>query len=191
MDLKEFEYVLAINEDKSFSKAAKRLFISQPSLSQYINRLENQLGVTLFDRNTIPLTLTYEGELYIEAMQNIVEIFNGMQKSFDDISELKKGRINIGLTPSKANNPLPAILPVFKEHYPDIELILTEATSLELENLLVKGAVDVCMMNLPIKSKGIEYEPIMTENIFLAAPPDFTPKMLKNQAHFRKLILKI
>lgn len=90
MDLKEFEYVLAINEDKSFSKAAKRLFISQPSLSQYINRLENQLGVTLFDRNTIPLTLTYEGELYIEAMQNIVEIFNGMQKSFDDISELKK-----------------------------------------------------------------------------------------------------
>lgn len=47
MDLKEFEYVLAINEDKSFSKAAKRLFISQPSLSQYINRLENQLGVTL------------------------------------------------------------------------------------------------------------------------------------------------
>ena len=101
MDLKEFEYVLAINEDKSFSKAAKRLFISQPSLSQYINRLENQLGVTLFDRNTIPLTLTYEGELYIEAMQNIVEIFNGMQKSFDDISELKKGRINIGLTPSK------------------------------------------------------------------------------------------
>ena len=60
-------------------------------------------------------------------MQNIVEIFNGMQKSFDDISELKKGRINIGLTPSKANNPLPAILPVFKEHYPDIELILTEA----------------------------------------------------------------
>ena len=190
MDLKEFEYVLAINEDKSFSKAAKRLFISQPSLSQYINRLENQLGVTLFDRNTIPLTLTYEGELYIEAMQNIVEIFNGMQKSFDDISELKKGRINIGLTPSKANNPLPAILPVFKEHYPDIELILTEATSLELENLLVKGAVDVCMMNLPIKSKGIEYEPIMTENIFLAAPPNFTPKNVEKSSPFPKINIK-
>ena len=190
MDLKEFEYVLAINEDKSFSKAAKRLFISQPSLSQYINRLENQLGVTLFDRNTIPLTLTYEGELYIEAMQKIVEIFNGMQKSYDDISELKKGRINIGLTPSKANNPLPAILPVFKEHYPDIELILTEATSLELENLLVKGAVDVCMMNLPIKSKGIEYEPIMTENIFLAAPPNFTPKNVEKSSPFPKINIK-
>ena len=65
MDLKEFEYVLTINEERSFSKAAKKLFISQPSLSQYINRLESQLGVTIFDRNTIPLSLTFEGELYI------------------------------------------------------------------------------------------------------------------------------
>ena len=81
-----------------------------------------------------------------------------MQKSFDDISELKKGRINIGLTPSKANNPLPAILPVFKEHYPDIELILTEATSLELETLLVKGAVEKSSPFPKINIKDLENE---------------------------------
>lgn len=175
MDLKEFEYVLAINEERSFSKAAKKLFISQPSLSQYINRLEGQLGVTIFDRNTIPLSLTFEGELYIDSIRAIMNIVTNMRKSFDDVSDLKKGRVNIGLTPSKANNPLPAILPVFKETYPGIELIITERTSSELEDMLTRGQVDVCMLNLPIKSKGIEYEPIMRENIYIAAPPDYIP----------------
>lgn len=176
MDLKEFEYVLAINEEKSFSKAAKKLFISQPSLSQYINRLESQMGVTIFDRNTIPLSLTYEGELYIKAVNDIINIVDNLHKEFDDVSSIKKGRINIGLTPSKANNPLPAILPVFKKEYPGIELKITEENSSVLEDMLLRGQVDLCMMNLPIKSKGIEYEPIIKENLYLAAPPEFVPR---------------
>lgn len=175
MDSKEFEYVLAINEERSFSKAAKKLFISQPSLSQYINRLESQLGVTIFDRNTIPLSLTFEGELYIESIRAIMNIITNLHKNFEDISNLKMGRVNVGLTPSKANNPLPAILPAFKKLYPGIELIITEQNSSELEDLLTRGLVDVCLLNLPIKSKGIEYEPIIKENIYLAAPPDYIP----------------
>ena len=175
MDLKEFEYVLAINEERSFSKAAKKLFISQPSLSQYINRLEGQLGVTIFDRNTIPLSLTFEGELYIEAIKSIMNIVNNLYKSFEDISDLKIGRVNIGLTPSKANNPLPAILPVFRQAYPGIELIITERDSSELEDMLLRGQVDVCLLNLPLKSKGIEYESVVKENIYIAAPPDYIP----------------
>lgn len=175
MDLKEFEYVLTINEERSFSKAAKKLFISQPSLSQYINRLEGQLGVTIFDRNTIPLSLTFEGEIYISSIRTIMNVITNMKKSFDDISDLKLGRVNIGLTPSKANNPLPAILPVFKETYPGIDLVITERPSSELEDMLTRGQVDVCMLNLPIKSKGIEYESIMKENIYIAAPPNYIP----------------
>lgn len=174
MDLKQFEYVLTINEEKSFSKAAKRLFISQPSLSQYINRLENQLGVSIFDRNSVPLTLTYEGQLYIDTALQILSLLDNLNKQFQDVTHLKIGKLNIGLTPSKATNPLPAILPVFKEKYPGIELIITEATSQELEDMLTRNMVDVCMLNLPIKSKQIEYEPILTEKLFLATPPDFS-----------------
>ncbi len=175
MDLKEFEYVLAINEEKSFSKAARKLFISQPSLSQYINRLESQLGIMIFDRNTIPLSLTYEGEMYIKAIKSIISIVEDLHKEFDDMSGLKMGRVNIGLTPSKANNPLPAILPVFKREYPGIELKITEENSSVLEDMLLRGQVDLCMMNLPIKSKGIKYEEIIKENLYLAAPPDYVP----------------
>lgn len=173
MDYKQYDYVLTVAEEKSFSKAAKRLFISQPSLSQYINRLEQQLGVSLFDRSTSPLGLTYEGELFIETALKIKNLNEQLQKKYDDITELKTGRLNIGLTPSKANNPLPKILPYFKNKYPDVELIITEASSSDLEDLLVKGVVDVCMMNLPIANKNIEYDPIFNEKILLAAPTDF------------------
>jgi DNA-binding transcriptional LysR family regulator len=174
MDFKQYEYVLTIAEEKNFSRAAKRLFISQPSLSQYINRLETQLGVTLFDRTVTPLALTYAGELYIETANKIIALSNQLQKKYADISQLKTGRLNIGLTPSKANTPLPMILPVFKNKYPNIDLIITEGSSDELEEMLTKGIVDVCMLNLPIQNSDIEYEEILDEKILLAAPPSFT-----------------
>ena len=173
MDLKQFEYVLTIVDERNFSRAAKKLFISQPSLSQYINRLEGQLGFTIFDRSTNPIALTYEGEMYVETAMNILEELDNLNTKIRQTSQLKSGRLNLGLTPSKASNPLPAILPVFKSKYPGIELNITEATSFQLENMLVDGKIDLCMINLPIQNKSIEYTPILTEELFLAAPPDF------------------
>lgn len=173
MDLKQFEYVLTIVEERNFSRAAKKLFISQPSLSQYINRLEGQLGFTIFDRSTSPVALTCEGEMYVETALNILEELDNLDRKIKETSQLKAGRLDLGLTPSKASNPLPAILPVFKKKYPGIELNITEATSFQLENMLLEGKIDLCMINLPIQNKNIEYTPILTEELFLAAPPDF------------------
>ncbi len=173
MDLKQFEYVLTIVEERNFSRAAKKLFISQPSLSQYINRLESQIGFTIFDRSTNPIALTYEGEMYVEAALNILNILDNLNRKIRETSQLKAGRLNLGLTPSKASNPLPAILPVFKQKYPGVELNITEATSFQLENMLLEGKIDLCMINLPIQNKNIDYTPILTEELFLAAPPDF------------------
>ncbi|HAG04422.1 MAG TPA: LysR family transcriptional regulator [Lachnospiraceae bacterium] len=178
MEFKSYEYVQAIKEERSFSKAAKKLFISQPSLSQYISRLEEQVGVTLFDRSTSPVNLTYEGELYLEAMAQIMEIQKSMQKKFDDISDMKIGRLNIGLTPSKADTVLPMVLPEFRKQYPNIELTLTEAPSSRLETMLERGEVDICLMNLPIKSRNIEYEEITKENILLCVPPNFPENLV-------------
>ncbi len=191
MDYKQYDYILTVAEEKSISKAAKKLFISQPSLSQYINRIEKHLGVNLFDRSTTPLELTYEGELFIETALKIKQLNEQLKKKFDDITELKSGRLNIGLTPSKANNPLPIILPCFKKNYPNIELIITEASSSELENMLSKGVVDVCMMNLPILNKNIEYEPILIEKILLAAPHSFVYENEEQYSGYPRIDLKI
>lgn len=176
MDFKQFEYVAAVSEEKSISRAARKLFISQPSLSQYINRVEADLGVTLFDRSTTPLILTHEGTIYLETAKKILESIKEMKDTFENIADLKIGEIAIGLTCSKANNPLPAILPVFKEKYPGIEFSLVEASSAKLELLLLKGSVDLCLMNLPLSNPNIAYEKISSEKILLAAPPDFKYK---------------
>ena len=173
MDFKQFEYVTAVSKERSISRAAKKLFISQPSLSQYINRVESDLGVTLFDRSTTPLTLTHEGMIYLETAKKILESIKEMKDTFENIADLRIGEISIGLTYSKANNPLPSILPVFKEKYPGIEFSLVEASSTKLETLLLKGSVDLCLMNLPLSSPNIAYEKISCEKILLAAPPDF------------------
>lgn len=173
MDFKQFEYVLTIAKEKSFSKAAKKLYISQPSLSQYINRIESSLKVCLFDRTTNPLKLTYEGEIYVETASSILKLVENMIQQYDDINGLSGGKLNIGLTPSKANHLLPKILPVFKAKYPGIKLTLTESTSNILEELIIKDMVDVCLMNLPLKNNNIAYEEILSEEIFVAVPMDF------------------
>ena len=173
MDFKQFEYVLTIAKERSFSKAAKKLYISQPSLSQYINRIESSLKVCLFDRTTNPLKLTYEGEIYVETASSILKLVENMLQRFDDIDGLSGGKLNIGLTPSKANHLLPKILPVFKKKYPGIKLTLTESTSNILEELIIKDMVDVCLMNLPLKNHNIAYDEILSEEIFVAVPMEF------------------
>ncbi|MCD7855062.1 MAG: LysR family transcriptional regulator [Clostridiales bacterium] len=175
MDNRQFDYFLKVVEEKSFSKAAKLLYISQPSLSQYIGRLEASLGTTLFDRSSSPLTLTYAGEIYLETILKIKTLQTEMKNKLEDIEDLKNGFIKIGLTPSKANFYLPTILPIFKNKYPGIEIKISEGTSAELEMMLGKGLVDLCLMNMPIEKSPyeIEYEPFYEENFYLAAPSDY------------------
>ncbi|MCD8157887.1 MAG: LysR family transcriptional regulator [Clostridiales bacterium] len=175
MDNRQFDYFIKVVEEKSISKAAKQLYISQPSLSQYINRLENSLGTTLFDRSTSPLTLTYAGEIYLDTILKIKALQSEMINKLEDIEDLKTGYLKIGLTPSKANYYLPTILPIFKSKYPGIEIKISEGTSAELETLLGKGVVDLCLMNMSIEKSPyeIEYEPFYEEEIYLAAPSDF------------------
>lgn len=183
MDFKQFEYVLTVANERSFSKASKKLYISQPSLSQYISRIEAGLGVVLFDRTSVPLSLTYEGEIYTETAKNILSLITKMKNKYDDINALAIGKLNIGLTPSKANYHLPLILPVFKKKYPGIELKITEASSSDLEELISKDLVDIGLMNLPINNNLIDYESIYTEQILIVAPPDFCHKVSKENTY--------
>jgi DNA-binding transcriptional LysR family regulator len=95
-----------------------------------------------------------------------------MLKAFDDVKDLKKGVLNVGMTSSKANHPMPSVIPVYRDKYPNIDITITEGTSEELEEMIVSGAVDICVMNLPLSNENIDYDPIMSEKILLAAPPD-------------------
>jgi DNA-binding transcriptional LysR family regulator len=171
MDFRQLKYMLMVAEERSFSKAAQKLYIAQPSLSQYIQKLESQLGVELFDRSTSPLRLTYAGELYAETAKHILDLNMQLSQQMEDIVDFKKGRLVIGLSTFRSTYIMPMLLPSFYEKFPGIDVVLVEGTSPELYDLAVKGVTDISIMTLPINEEHFSYESIMEEEILLALPP--------------------
>lgn len=171
MEFREFIYILKVAEEKSFSTAAKKLFITQPSLSQYIIRVEENLGVRLFDRSSVPITLTYAGEQFIEMARDILNLRQQLQKCMDDIANLKNERITIGISQYRGKYFLPKVLPAFQESYPGVEVVIREDSALGLENLVHMGEVDFSIQILPIRSKGIKYTVICEEDYLIAVSP--------------------
>lgn len=172
MDFHQFEYVIAIAEEKSISKAAKALYISQPSLSQYIIRLEKKLGLKLFDRKGNNITLTYAGEKYLKTAKNILKLKEQLKNELSDIKGSKKGCLTIGVPNQVGRYVLPQVLPKFNKRFPEIELIVKEDVTAKLEEMLIAGTIDIAILYLPIKDEKIIFEPVLSERIFLVAPKD-------------------
>ncbi|MDU2064343.1 MAG: LysR family transcriptional regulator [Sporomusaceae bacterium] len=170
MDRRQIAYVLKVAEAKSFSQAAKQLYISQPSLSQYIINIEKQLGASLFDRGTTPLTLTLAGEKYVATASKILALEAELDQEIADIAQLKKGRLTIGSSPFRSTHFLPQILPRFKAKFPGVEIVLAEGMTAELEMLALNGQTDFSIGLLPVDENLFHYEPIFTEEIVAAIP---------------------
>ena len=164
------EYLKAIREYGNISHAANALFVSQPYLSTFMKNLESKLGVELINRQVTPLTLTYAGELYISYMQEIHEMHEFMMRDLEALTELKKGRIVIGINPILASHMLYDFLPEFMDKYPGIEIQLEEGTANEMETLTLQNKIDICINMLPIKNTGLVYEKLYEENIYLVIP---------------------
>lgn len=171
MELRQLQYTLQIAEERNFSRAADKLHIAQPSLSQQLSKLEQELGVKLFQRNTSTVELTYAGESFIEHAQKIMDAVKELRQEMDDISQLRAGRVVIGSMPITGSHLLPYVLPAFKAAYPEIEIILREDTSLNLEKLTAGGGTDLSLLSLPLQEPTLTYEPIGEEPIDLAVPP--------------------
>ncbi|GAA0403750.1 LysR family transcriptional regulator [Paenibacillus motobuensis] len=171
MELRQLQYTLQIAEEKNFSRAADKLHIAQPSLSQQLSKLEQELGVKLFQRNTSTVELTYAGESFIEHARKIMDAVKELRQEMDDISQLRAGRVVIGSMPITGSHLLPYVLPAFKAAYPEIDIVLREDTSLNLEKLTAGGGTDLSLLSLPLQEPTLTYEPIGEEPIDLAVPP--------------------
>ncbi len=168
--MKELKYVLTVAEERSFSRAARKLYIAQPSLSQFILRLEKSLGAPLFDRAKKPLVLTEEGEMYVDYATRILGMNEEMRRSLKDSSKAGTGRLSLGVPLFRGVYLLPLLLPFFRRKHPNIEITLAEGDTNYLERMLLEGSIDICIMSLPIRSRGIRYETVFDERILLAVP---------------------
>lgn len=160
MTQKELLYVKTVADEKSISQASKTLFIAQPSLSQAIQRIEENLGTPLFNRTSTGLTLTFAGERYYEMAVQVLKMYQDFEIEISDINNLKTGRIQLGTTNHLGTLVLPQILPRFYEICPYIELYITEDNSQTLDKKLLARKLDFTIMHAPIEnlSPQIDYD---------------------------------
>lgn len=171
MELRQLQYTLQIAANKNFSRAAEKLHIAQPSLSQQLSKLEKELGVLLFQRNTSTVELTHAGESFVEHAQKIMDAVEQLRQEMSDISQLRKGKVVVGSMPITGSHLLPRVLPAFKKTYPDIEITLMEDSSLNLEKLTASGKADLSLLSLPLTEPSLSWVPLGEETIDLAVPP--------------------
>jgi DNA-binding transcriptional LysR family regulator len=170
MDSQALLYIQKILEEGSVSLAAKRLYISQPSLSQYIKRIEYGLGAEIFERNTRPARLTDAGEIYLQSELQISQIHQQRKKQIDDLFDLKTGHLTIGSSNYRSMYLLTSVLPVFKQRYPGISINLEEGSTEELEEHAVNGITDFSIIILPLVFDTLKYEALFEEKIVLVLP---------------------
>lgn len=163
------EYFLVAAEELNFTKAAKRLFISQQSLSNHISNMEKEFGVVLFNRST-PLTLTYAGQALMARSRQILELKDETYQELADIKDFSAGQLTLGVSHTRGRVILPEVLPVYKERFPNIDLKLKEGNSSELAEDMLHGDVDLIVDMLPFKVENVESVPLCEEEILLAVP---------------------
>ena len=158
LDFKELRYIASIARNQNLTKASQELYISQPSLSKFLHNLENSMGVKLFDRLGNKFVLTYAGERYLEYAERILLIKKDLDDEMNDISALRDGRLNIAFPQTRCSYMAPAILPEFKRAYPNVRVNLFEASSNELEKMLLNGNVDIAIFNGPVNHPELASE---------------------------------
>ncbi|MEC5211254.1 DNA-binding transcriptional LysR family regulator [Psychrobacter sp. PL15] len=169
MELRHLRYFVAVAEEKSFNKAAKRLYISQPPLSRQIKQLEDEIGVTLIDREHRPLKLTEAGDFFYEhaiqilAKSDKLRAMTVRKGSFDS-------SISIGFVPSILYGLLPKIISCFREVYPNIEIKLQELNSWQQTQALTDGKIDVGFGRLLFEDASIRRILLREESLVVAIP---------------------
>lgn len=183
------EYYLTIVEEGTLTRAAEKLYVSQSSLSQYLKRLENKLGVMLFDRNTSPLKLTYAGKRYYEHVRQMVQMDENLRRELQDIRQENSGHLRVGLALWRGSCLLPEVFPLFHERYPGIHIDLTEGSSDRLEAALVGDKIDLAIMSLPhsLDYSSFTCTTLFEEHILLAVPEQnpYVQELLKTCSYRR------
>lgn len=170
MNFTNLDYFLALTKEMNFTQAAKKLHISQQALSNHILRLEEEFGVSLFDRGT-PLTLTAAGKRLLIHAQELSNTKERLEKELADIRDFRSGELSIGITVSRGSILLPLIMPEFKKQFPQIKITLIQkSTSKDLEKLLLAGKVDLIIGFTPSDTENIEMDFLCNENILLIIP---------------------
>ncbi len=168
MNLKQMKYVLTLAEVGSFSGAAEVLQISQPSLSQTIRKVEEELGTELFERTSGKVRVTDAGRIYLETGKKMLNLEAVLLNQLKDINECQSGTITIGASPFRCMTIMPEVTRRFQEQYPGIQLIVQEMATRELQEAAERNEFDLCLTTLPVDEGKLQFEVIWEEEVGVA-----------------------
>lgn len=172
MDIKNINYLFAIEELQSISAASRRLYISQPSLSQFLKKYEEDLGSPIFIRTKQGLRLTEEGRIFLDAARNILQLERDMRNRLCDMTQTLSGTIVFAVSAQRAPFLLPSVLPEFRRRHPLVRVNVVEKRTKDLENELKKGGIDLGIVAAPLTGSSLDCEVFMDEEIVIAVPRD-------------------
>jgi len=169
MDIRHMKYFLAIAEEKSISRAAKKLYISQPPLSQQLKALEEELGVRLFERTTRSLEITDAGRIFRERALQIVELLDSTVKEVRDSMSEMQGMLSVGFVASSGAALLPDRIPDFNRSYPEITFQIREGSTHRILDLLNSGIIEIGIVRTPFNLENYEYVELPGEGMVAVA----------------------
>lgn len=169
MDFKQLQYMLKVAECQNITRAAEQLFVSQPALSSFISKTEEEIGARLFNRGSSPLTLTPAGEEYIKTARQILGLQDKLKKRIDDLNHCREGMITLGLSDMRATVLLPFVLPHFARTYPNLKIRTVESNSTQVEENVKNGTVDLGIVPLYQLQEGILSKELYQEEILLVS----------------------
>lgn len=169
----EMKYIYQIYLDGSFAKASKSLYITQPALSMAVQKVEAELGASIFDRSTRPLTLTHAGHIYINTVKDVMLLEDNMQKHIDDIRNLNCGSLILGGTHYVNAHVLPDVLPGFHSRYPGIDIRILEHGSSVLIHMLEEHQLDFYFSCDPALIAAFPGYRVFTDQLLLAVPESY------------------
>ena len=171
MEMQQLRYVVAVARTGNFSRAAEQCHVSQPSLSQQIQKLEEELDERLFDRMTREAKLTPHGEAFLRHAVRILEEVDAAKREATDAQDLRRGRLTIGVLPTIAPYLLPPALIDFTEKFPGVEILVQEDTTARLLKLAHRYEIDFALASQPIQDESLEINELFSEELLLALPP--------------------
>lgn len=172
MDTKQIQYILKVAECQNITRAAEQLFVSQPALSHFISKAEDELGAKIFNRGTIPLTLTQAGEHYVKVARMMMTLEEGLKRDIDNLNNCREGTITIGMSDMRATAILPFVLPEFRRLYPNVTIKSVESSSRIVEENVRDGNVELGIIPFYDFCTDLSFKTLYDEELLLVSLED-------------------
>jgi len=180
MNIRDYQYLLAVAKHKHFGKAAQECYVSQPTLSTQLKKMEEQLGVQIFERGKKQVIITSIGQQIIDKAQELLNTHNQIKQTAKQFSDPLSGELKIGVFPTLAPYILPIITPQIKDNYPKLQLYIVEEKSDIILSKLKSGELDCILHALPLTAENLVIKHIFSEEFYLAVGPNHTLANIKS-----------